>query len=571
MRTSTLLSITLLGLLLWTSCSRAEEQEAGKEAEADKSEKVAVDIDEDDDDGDEEPEKEKTEEIEEDKDVMVLHNVNFDRALRETEYLLVEFYAPWCGHCRQLEPVFARAAKKLKEEKQPDGPTFALAKIDATEEKELAEEFNIEGFPTLKLFAKGDRSEPQDYTGKRTLEGIVQWIKRRASPGPPLLDSIASADEFIDSHNVTVVGFFKDPESESANTFYSVALDLAEVEFGLSSTDEVFQKFEVKADSVVLFKKFDEGRADFEMSEDGTLDKKALIDFINDKSLPLIIPFNPELSDKIFAAKVKLHSLLFINSSVESQVALVEETRAVARKYRGQLLFVTIDVTESVSHVLDYFGVTEQDVPTSRIVNITSGKKFAIPSGDLSAKSLEELCREVLEGSASAYFKSEEIPEDWDKNPVKVLVGKNFEAVALDPTKSVFVEFYAPWCGHCKQLEPVWNELGKKYADSDDIIIAKMDATSNEVESVSVRGFPTIYYYPAGEDKKVVTYNGKRDLETFSKFLDSGGELPEEESDDEDFDIDDDDDDDDKKDEDSAEESKEAEDVSSEKASKDEL
>lgn len=63
----------------------------------------------------------------------------------------------------------------------------------------------------------------------------------------------------------------------------------------------------------------------------------------------------------------------------------------------------------------------------------------------------------------------------------------------------------APWCGHCKELTPIWEQLGEKYADHEDIVIAKMDATANEVESLDIRGFPTLKYFPAG-GKEVHTH-----------------------------------------------------------------
>ncbi|XP_044047549.1 protein disulfide-isomerase A2 [Siniperca chuatsi] len=525
MRTCTLLSITLLGLLLWVSCIQADDTDANTDKQTETQETSTEETPgetEVEEETKEAPKKEKTTEIEEEEDVMVLHINNFARALSENQYLLVEFYAPWCGHCKQLEPLYAEAAGKLKTEE----PALRLAKVDATEEKELAEEFDIVGFPTLKLFVNGDRKQPVDYTGKRSVEGIIQWMKRRAGPGAPVLDSLDSAAQFIDSHNITVVGFFDDLESEAAKLFKEAHLEMTDMEFAVSSSPEVFQKYEVKANSVVLFKKFDDGRADFALSEEGKLDKTNLTTFIKENSLELIIPFSQQTADKIFTSSIILHSLLFINSSVESQTALVDESRTVAKKFKGKMLFIVIDVTEALSHVLRYFGVSENDAPTVRIINMETGKKFTIAARDLTENSLRQLCQEVVDGTAKPYYRSEEIPEDWNKGPVKVLVGKNFESVALDPTKNVFVEFYAPWCGHCKELTPIWDQLGEKYADNDDIIIAKMDATANEVESVVVEGFPTLKYFPAG-GKEVVDYTGKRDLDTMSKFLDDGGVLPE--------------------------------------------
>ncbi|XP_062382831.1 protein disulfide-isomerase A2, partial [Sardina pilchardus] len=256
--------------------------------------------------------KEKTDEIAEEKDVMVLHINNFERALRENKYLLVEFYAPWCGHCKQLEPVYAQAASELKS----SSSEARLAKVDATEEKELAEEFGVGSFPTLKLITEGRRANATDFSGKRTAQGIIQWLNRRMGPSATSLTTTEGAQEFIDANNVTIVGFFKSLDTEAVKVFYEVGMDVVDLSFGIVSSPTIFKHFGLEEDTVVLFKKFDDKRADLPVTE--KLQKDEVITFIRDNALELIVEFNEQNAEKIFGSKVHNHILFFLNTTLET-------------------------------------------------------------------------------------------------------------------------------------------------------------------------------------------------------------------------------------------------------------
>ncbi|CAB0020531.1 unnamed protein product [Nesidiocoris tenuis] len=112
--------------------------------------------------------------ISEEDGVLVLNKNNFADAINRYKNVLVEFYAPWCGHCQSLSPNYAKAASKLIELQSQ----VRLAKVDATVESELAEIFNVRGYPTLKFF-QHDNIEASEYSGGREANDIINWVTRK--------------------------------------------------------------------------------------------------------------------------------------------------------------------------------------------------------------------------------------------------------------------------------------------------------------------------------------------------------------------------------------------------------
>lgn len=103
---------------------------------------------------------------------------------------LIEFFAPWCGHCKNLAPHWAEAATQLKGK-------MKLGALDATVHTIKAREYGIQGFPTIKFFASGrkDSDSAKDYDGGRTTNDIVNWALEKLAESAPAPEIIQVIDE----------------------------------------------------------------------------------------------------------------------------------------------------------------------------------------------------------------------------------------------------------------------------------------------------------------------------------------------------------------------------------------
>ncbi|KAA8536768.1 hypothetical protein F0562_029246 [Nyssa sinensis] len=142
------------------------------------------------------------------------------------------------------------------------------------------------------------------------------------------------------------------------------------------------------------------------------------------------------------------------------------------------------------------------------------------PKGSLEPKKYEgartaEALAEYVNNEGGTSVKIATVPSN-----VVVLTSDNFDEIVLDETKDVLVEFYAPWCGHCKNLAPTYEKVATAFKLEEDVVIANLDADKHKDlgEKYGVSGFPTLKFFPKG-NKAGEDYDGGRDLDDFVTFI----------------------------------------------------
>jgi len=443
-------------------------------------------------------------------DVKQLKTDNFKSFIEENDLVLAEFFAPWCGHCKALAPEYETAATTLKEK------DIALVKVDCTEEQDLCQEYGVEGYPTLKVFRGLENVSP--YGGQRKADSLISYMTKQALPAVSEITK-DTLEEFKTADKVVLVAYFAADDKASNETFTSVANGLRDNYLFGATNDAALAKAEgVKQPGLVLYKSFDDGKDVFAEK----FDADAIRNFAKVAATPLIGEVGPETYADCMAAGLPL-AYIFAETQ-EERDELAKELKPLALKHKGKVNFATIDAKAFGQHAGN-LNLKLDTWPAFAIQATEKNEKFPYDQeAKITEKEIGKFVDQYLAGKLEPSIKSEPIPEKND-GPVTTIVAHNYKDVVLDNDKDVLVEFYAPWCGHCKALAPKYEELGQLYQTpefSKLVTIAKVDATANDVPD-EIQGFPTIKLFAAGKKDAPVDYSGSRTIEDLIEFIKDNG------------------------------------------------
>ncbi|KAH9692081.1 protein disulfide-isomerase 5-2 [Citrus sinensis] len=268
--------------------------------------------------------------------VIELDESNFDSAISSFDYILVDFYAPWCGHCKRLAPQLDEAAPILAKLKEP----IVIAKVDADKYSRLASKQEIDAFPTLKIFMHGI---PTEYYGPRKAELLVRYLKKFVAPDVSILNSDAEVSDFVENAGTffpLFIGFGLDKSVMSnlalkykKKAWFAVAKDFSEDTMVLYDFDKV-------PALVALQPSYNEHNIFY-----GPFDEEFLEEFIKQNFLPLSVPINQDTLNLLKDDKRKIVLAIVEDETEEKSQKLVTTLKAAASANR-ELVFCYVGIKQ---------------------------------------------------------------------------------------------------------------------------------------------------------------------------------------------------------------------------------
>uniref|UniRef100_A0A7S3JT45 protein disulfide-isomerase n=1 Tax=Aureoumbra lagunensis TaxID=44058 RepID=A0A7S3JT45_9STRA len=369
-------------------------------------------------------------------------------------------------------------------------------------------------------------------------------------PAYEVLDTLEDVTSYLEQGETeaVVLGFFDEEGTEDA---LDVFKDTAEqnrydFKFAYTTNDQVKQKYKYnKAPVVTVFlpKRFvsekygDKTKARFPSAK--LTSAESLAKFLYKKSLPLVGEKTWK-SNQRYEKQAKPILTLYASIDLEKNPKGFEyfanRLRKVAIDHKDTILF-NIANKDDFSYILDDYDFENKLEGKKTVgVGINDDDKYYKMTTSFNVDNLRAFVADFIAGKLTPKIKETpdyDMPSDTDDDTdneqgedmyegssVISLTSENFDHVTSG--KDAFLEFYAPWCGHCQSLKPTYKKLAKELADTDGVVVAAMDATAHTPPSdFDVSGYPTIFFKP--KDGKPMPYDGDRDLSSMLDFVKKHG------------------------------------------------
>nr|CDS31461.1 protein disulfide isomerase A3 [Hymenolepis microstoma] len=417
---------------------------------------------------------------------------------------MVKYYAPWCGHCKALAPDYEAAATELKS-------VLPLFEVNCDEDRELCDEAGVRGFPTLKVYANGIHVD--DYNGPRTKKALVDFMLEKSLPPASEIDA-SKLEQILDSNDYSVILQAKD--SSEIDEFQNVARKMNKYAKFSYTKDKLLDS---TVDTIVKLNRpkiFASKAWEDTLTYTGKIAEADLEKWIRDNMIGIVGIRNEKFDSLIGLPQLVVYTQVEFDRNPSNIRYYINRLRQAAKGSNSDLQYALAD-NKLYAMEMSEIGIELSENSAVAAIRTKDGKHYVLENTQVTIDTLKQFISDYTANKLEQFIKSEPIP--LEQEDVVKVVGRTFENIVYDESKDVLIEFFAPWCGHCKALKPKYEELAKKLS-KEDVVIAAIDATANTYpKEFAITGYPSIFWVPKSNKKKPEPYEGPREVDDLLKFV----------------------------------------------------
>ena len=374
----------------------------------------------------------------------------------------------------------------------------------------MAQRYDVRGYPTLKFFINGI---PINYEKERKTDAMLEFLKKKMEPSIQELKTVEEIKDKAELKGRRCI-LVSDNSNDLAN--YEVTGKLVEEFKFYYVTENLGKEYfpEITSPSIVVLRDFGEKKIIYT----GSFNPSEIEKYLRTLQFDIVSALDEESAKIVFGGGKKKGILLITYDTVSDEI--FENFKEFAEKHKSDkyMYLISKNNNDMGKRYTEFFKISENETPLVEIVDGQGRLSRYRHTGKLNLEELEDFLDDYELGKIEKFIKSEPIPE-INPGPVYKVVAKTFNEEIINNDLDIFVKYYAPWCGHCKNLAPIFEQMAANLMENKKLKLVEIDATANDIEGVNINSYPTLYLYPANKKRSPIKYEGGRTEDEMIKFI----------------------------------------------------